>query len=77
MLPGTNSVLLGRMAHSKHSQRRAGGLRDIGPLEQAVLDVSVPIGSALVGLAATWITQPHVVENAFYRLARVARLFLA
>ena len=49
---------------------------DLGALERTLLDVGVPLGSALLTLAMTWLIQPRVVENAFHQLDRFARLLL-
>ena len=64
------------MTDSRRLPTHAGRLSDLGSLERTLLDVVVPVGSAVFGLAATWVTAPHVVENAFFRLERVAHLIL-
>ena len=49
---------------------------DLGALERTLLDVGVPLGSALLTLAVTWVIQPRVVENAIHQLDSFARLLL-
>ena len=64
------------MANARLADRNHALLADLGDLERTLLDVGVPLGSALLTLAMTWVTQPDVVENAFHRLDRFARLLL-
>lgn len=62
------------MTISTLTQRFAGWPRDVGSLERACLDVSVPIASALLGLAVTSVAQPRAVENASYWLGQFTNL---
>ena len=62
------------MTTSILTQRLAGWPKDVGALARALLDISVPIGSALLGAAVTSVVQPRAVENTLYWLGRFTQL---
>ena len=64
------------MTNVRRADRNHALLADLGHLERTLLDVSVPVGSALLTVAMIWVIQPRVAENAFHQLGRFARQWL-